>query len=81
MASIRTIRKEANNMTPKHFKAILAKNDIAREIAQARKYNESISYNFVLSCLEDIEAYIGKGNQPSARNIVDTNIHPSSTTI
>jgi hypothetical protein len=58
-------------MTKKHFKAILAKNEIARELTTA-----CISINYIIACLEDIEKFIGEGNQPSVKNIIDHNSNP-----
>lgn len=58
-------------MTSKHFQAILAKNQIAelmgtfmeRSGEQRQMTNGDIT--FINSCLTDIEAYTGEGNQPS----------------
>lgn len=55
-------------MTEKHFKAILAKNNIAKEIFENE--SESISRKWIMSNLRDIEAYIGEGNQPSIDDII-----------
>jgi len=54
-------------MTDKHHTAILAKNDIDREIRDG----EPISVNKVLACLHQIEEYIGQGNQPSVDDILN----------
>jgi hypothetical protein len=51
-------------MTNKHFKAILAKNGIARELTTV-----CISINLIIACLEDIENFIDEENQPSVKNI------------
>lgn len=56
-------------MTDKHFNAILAKNYIAEEIAQCEKLQD-LSIKYIVSCLEDIEAYTGQGNQPSIEDIL-----------
>jgi hypothetical protein len=57
-------------MTDKQHTAILAKNDIAREI---RDFNngEPISASKVLACLYQIEEYIGQGNQPIVDDIIN----------
>ena len=58
------------NIEDKLFTAILAKNDIAREL---RDYNtgEPISVSIVEECLRQIEEYIGTGNQPSVDDIIN----------
>ena len=45
------------------FSAILAKNNIAQELA-----SDEINKNYILAELEDIEKYIGTANQPSVRD-------------
>jgi hypothetical protein len=47
-----------------HFNAILAKNDIARELKK-----EIPNIQVILSRLEEIESYIGCANQPSVMAI------------
>lgn len=46
-----------------HFSAVLAKNNIAEELASSEP-----NINYILSELEDIEKYIGTSNQPSVRD-------------
>lgn len=59
-------------MTDKQFNAIIAKNHIARELGDyMRDTNNEISVPFVLSCLRDIEAYTGEGNQPNIDDIIN----------
>jgi hypothetical protein len=58
-------------MTNKHFEAILAKNNIAREIRDSERNNEPISTSFIKNLLKDIEAYTGEGNQPSVEDIIN----------
>jgi DNA-binding CsgD family transcriptional regulator len=53
------------------FNAILAKNEIAREIAKS--VEEGISVSYIESLLEDIEKYLGTVNQPSIREIIGNN--------
>jgi DNA-binding CsgD family transcriptional regulator len=53
------------------FNAILAKNEIAREIAKS--VEEGISVSYIESLLEDIEKYLGTANQPSIREIIGNN--------
>jgi hypothetical protein len=64
-------------MNQKHFDAILAKNDIARELRELWKWENVITnsggvihFEYIKSLLKDIEAYIGEGNQPSAEDII-----------
>jgi hypothetical protein len=56
-------------MKDKHFDAILAKNQIARELKQNR---EDISLNNIKKLLLVIEEYIGEGNQPSVEDILQS---------
>lgn len=53
------------------FNAILAKNEIAREIAKS--VNEGINVSYIESLLQDIENYIGTANQPSVTDIIGNN--------
>ena len=53
-------------MTNKKFDAILAKNDIARELKSLDP-----NFGFIEKCLYDIEKYIGEGNQPSVKDIME----------
>jgi hypothetical protein len=55
-----------------HFDAVVAKNDIAREVRDRIHRKEEMNAQFILSCLEEIEKYIGTLNQPSVKDIVDT---------
>lgn len=54
----------------KLFNAILAKNNIAREL---RDYEPEgvISTSKIANCLIDIEEYLGTLNQPSVRDIIN----------
>lgn len=63
-------------MTQKHFNAILAKNNIAREV---REYfnapqgdREPIRIGYMINELKAIEEYIGEGNQPSVDSIINS---------
>ena len=58
-------------MTKKHFEAILAKNEIARDIASGDP-----SFDYILANLRQIESYIGQGNQPSVEDIMQVNTNP-----
>ena len=58
----------------KKFDAILAKNDIAREIKQLRNNQEPISFTAIKYALETIELFLGEGNQPSVNDILNTTI-------
>ena len=60
-------------MTNKHFKAILAKNCIVRELSDYTKDKEYLNINYILCQLKEIENYIGEGNQPSIENIFKNN--------
>lgn len=53
-------------MTKKHFNAILAKNDIARELKK-----DQPNLGFIKVCLLDVEKYTGEGNQPSVTEIIN----------
>lgn len=55
-------------MTDRKFNAILAKNIIAREVIK-----EEMNAKRIISCLKDIEDYLGEGNQPSVEDIVENN--------
>lgn len=59
------------NFSDKHFEAILAKNDIAREIKNYYNGEDIISEKFILNCLKTIEEFIGESNQPSIKNIIE----------
>ena len=50
------------------FNAILAKNEIAREIAKGE-----LNVSRIESLLQDIENYIGTANQPSVNEIISNN--------
>jgi hypothetical protein len=50
------------------FNAILAKNNIAREITK-----KEINVSYIESLLQDIENYIGTANQPSVSEIIGNN--------
>ena len=72
-------------MNDKHFDTILAKNEIARELkrwkndlsypAEVRKFfRQSVSMDYLLHKLEEIEAYVGTGNQPSVKEIMESKL-------
>ena len=72
-------------MTPKHFNAILAKNNIARELRDADTGASTkngltfpsqclVDRNTLLVLLRDIETYTGEGNQPSIDDIINSDI-------
>ena len=50
------------------FNAILAKNEIAREIAKGE-----LNVSRIESLLQDIENYLGTANQPSVNEIISNN--------
>ena len=56
-------------MTDKHFDAILAKNQIARELKQKK---DDVSLTNIKNLLLIIEEYIGEGNQPSVEDILES---------
>lgn len=53
------------------FNAILAKNEIAREIATGE-----LNVSRIESLLQDIENYIGTANQPLVSEIIGNNTDP-----
>lgn len=63
-------------MTNKHFTAILAKNNIAQEIAEAPRAKNGlmgqiiVDSGWLLHELREIENYIGQGNQSSIDDIL-----------
>ncbi len=62
-------------MSNKRFLAILAKNEIARDIADAQLsgvISSSAAY-FTISRLTEIETFLGEGNQPSVGSIYTNN--------
>ena len=50
------------------FNAILAKNEIAREVAKGE-----LNVSRIESLLQDIENYLGTANQPSVSEIISNN--------
>lgn len=66
-------------MTDKHFNAILAKNAIAKELGDTPIGNMEAedasmvrsSLVFISAQLQQIEDYIGQGNQPSIKDIIE----------
>jgi hypothetical protein len=62
-------------MNTKHFHAILAKNELAREIRDGESTSTpgmiEVSAYKLQAALEDIEAYTGEGNQPSIESIIN----------
>ena len=53
------------------FNAVLAKNGIARQLKNYQQ--DGISVEYVVACLNDIEAFIGQANQPTVEDILDSN--------
>jgi hypothetical protein len=64
-------------MNNKQFSAILAKNEIVREIADAQRAKNGLMGDIIVSSgrllyqLLEIEKYIGTGNQPSIEDILE----------
>lgn len=61
------------NKQDKKFDAILAKNKIARDIAEHKRCGAPISYTCIIAQLKAIEDYIGHDNQPTAEDIFENN--------
>jgi len=61
----------------KLFNAVLAKNDIAREVAYFRINKNSANFNLIIDRLTEIEKFIGTENQPSAEDIFNNNSNPN----
>ena len=65
-------------MTTKHFDAIIAKNNLARTLRQInRREIADVAELPLLQMahdLQEIERYIGEGNQPSAYDIMNSEI-------
>lgn len=53
-----------------HFNAVLAKNDIARQLKDYQQ--DGISIERVMACLNDIEEFIGQANQPTVEDIFNS---------
>ena len=62
---------EIKIMKTQKFDAILAKNEIARELANLRL--EGVAINYLQSQLQVIENYLGVENQPSVEEIITNN--------
>jgi hypothetical protein len=62
-------------MEDKQFKAILAKNEIARALKEYKKHSEVLHIDYIISNLKDIEKFIGQLNQPSIDEIMDSKMH------
>ncbi len=62
-------------MTNKKFNAILAKNNIAREVKDYLNApigeREPIHISYIISELITIEEFLGEGNQPSIKSILN----------
>lgn len=54
------------------FEAVLAKNDMAREIRDYLYSNEPINWGFMEECLQTLDAYLEPNNQPSTTDIINT---------
>lgn len=65
-------------MTTKHFDAIVAKNNLARVVRgiMRKEYAEmsELPWGQMLYDLQEIEHYLGVGNQPEVTDIVDSDI-------
>ena len=62
-------------MNDKKFNAILSKNDIARDIADLvrDKIISLTTASYTINRLNDIENFLGKGNQPGITSIFMNN--------
>ena len=60
-------------MNDKKFHAILCKNEIARQIATAKREKTEVDIRLLESCLIEIENYLGTANQPSVEQIIEHN--------
>lgn len=58
-------------MNGKHFDAIRAKNNIARELRDLKNLYEPVSPQWIEYNLREIEKYIGEANQPSIEDIIN----------
>lgn len=58
-------------MSNKKFNAILAKNEIARQMKNYQQ--DGVSIDRIMACLNDIEQVIGTANQPSVEDIWESN--------
>ena len=65
-------------MNDKEFQAILAKNRIARELAEYAN-GEPLMIDVVLADLQCIEEVLGRANQPSVTEIFEHNTDDSAT--
>jgi hypothetical protein len=61
-------------MKNNQFNAILAKNDIAREIRFYKNDNEKMNINYIINKLNEIERFTGTANQPSIKSILESKI-------
>lgn len=57
-------------MTTNHFNAILAKNEIAKELMKIPR-SLDVNHCYLFALLGDIEKFIGQANQPSIAEIRD----------
>ena len=58
-------------MKRQKFDTILAKNEIARELAHLKL--KGINVNYIKSQLQNIENYLGVANQPTIQEIIQNN--------
>ncbi len=59
----------------KKFDAILAKNEIARELKNYQKNPyDLVSLSYLVYSIKIIEKYLGEANQPSVENILKSKI-------
>ena len=65
-------------MDDRKFQAILAKNRIARELAEYAN-GEVLAIDVVLADLQCIEEVLGRDNQPSVTAIFENNTNLSTT--
>ena len=60
-------------MTKNKFRAILAKNNITREIKDYLN-GESLSTSIIINNLKDIELFLSEANQPSITSILNSKL-------
>jgi hypothetical protein len=66
-------------MEDNQFKAILAKNDIARHLAGYKTgFIENLNLEYLVEALNQIENYIGEANQPNVGDIFNHNSNPNN---
>lgn len=63
-----------NSISKNKFRAILAKNDIARELKAYKNNREDFSVGVVINALRDIELFLGEANQPNITSILNSDV-------